>query len=39
MTKSDGSRVEVLEDSSFKVLSVTAGQHGGGGGPQDGQGN
>jgi uncharacterized membrane protein YkoI len=34
VTKADGSRVEVLEDSAFKVLSVKADTHGGPGGPR-----
>jgi uncharacterized membrane protein YkoI len=33
LTKADGSHVVALEDSAFKVLSVTAEQHGGPGGP------
>jgi uncharacterized membrane protein YkoI len=33
VTKSDGSKVEVLEDSAFKVLSVKASTGGGPGGP------
>jgi uncharacterized membrane protein YkoI len=40
VTKTDGSRVEVLEDSSFKVLSAKADTgHGPGGGGPGGRGN
>lgn len=34
VTKTDGSKVEVLEDGAFKVLSVNAGPSGGPGGPR-----